>query len=38
VLLAGVHKIGDIFKELTGEILRHEVFQLPPGTVQQHAL
>ncbi len=38
VLLAGMHQIRDVLEELAGEVLGHQVFELLPRTVQQHAL
>ena len=36
VLLLGKREIRDIVKEQALELLRHQMLQLAPGTVQQH--
>ena len=38
VLLLGDFQIGDVVEEQALQILRHQVFQLAPGAVEQHPL
>ena len=38
VLLLGDLQIGDVVKEQTLQIVRHQIFQLAPGPVEQHPL